>query len=77
MAEFRGGKGGYGGISTLNQEQRGGRYEPHLTISRTLDRELDRYVVKCLKCGKVWFHSLNERWAPKECRRDDTIQEGD
>ena len=69
MTEFRGGAGGYGGITTLNQEGRKGRYEPHLTISRTLDRVLDRYMVKCLRCGEEWEHGvgLGERWAPEEC----------
>lgn len=62
------GVGGYGGPSTMNQDDRGPRYGPHLLISRHGSYELDIYYVKCLKCGKKWTHPRYEREHPPHCK---------
>jgi len=65
------GAGGYGGITTLNQDQRQSRYHPHKTFVRYKDYAHDMYVVKCLDCGETWSHGWTERWAPEECNVKD------
>jgi hypothetical protein len=71
------GVGGYGGISTMNQDQRGGKYGPHRTVSRYLSHTLNVWWVNCLACGQKWDHSKDERTYPEHCsppgeaRRDD------
>ena len=47
------GLGGYGGISTMNQDQRQGHMGPH-TVSKYLDRMADVYHMKCVKCKQEW-----------------------
>jgi hypothetical protein len=54
-----GGKGGYGGISTMNQDQRQGYWAPHV-VSKYLDRMRDMYTIKCLKCRQEWEITLTQ-----------------
>lgn len=54
------GKGGYGGITTMNTDQREGRYGEHLTISRFV-RADGLIEAKCLDCGEEWLHDKHEK----------------
>lgn len=61
-----GGVGGYGGISTMNQEGRGSRYGPHNPVVRYLVDGTE-YEVKCLMCKQEWSHPRDERKFPMTC----------
>lgn len=67
MIGLKHGIGGYGGISTLNTDQRGPRYGPHILISREVDMFRDIVHVTCLTCGEVWEHPRGERTWPTKC----------
>ena len=58
------GAGGYGGISTQNQDQRGPRYGKHTLISTVQNMLNATVLVTCLKCGEVWEHPRNARSYP-------------
>jgi hypothetical protein len=75
LVNQRGGSGGYGAIWTLNQEQRAGRYEPHITISRQFNYATNMWEVKCLDCGVKWEHSQNDRVRPEECTKPRPLSE--
>lgn len=61
---------GYATISTMNQDQRQGRYHPHRNISRHR-QTLDGLVqVFCFDCGQRWYHDEGEVEVPDECHRD-------
>jgi hypothetical protein len=66
MAELRGGKGGYGGIISLNCENRVSAYAPHVVVSET-SHTYDHVMCKCLTCEKSWFHPRGKKWSPKDC----------
>lgn len=51
MAKYEG-AGGYGGISTLNQEHRQGRFYPHTNI--IIIRQHPTSRVKCFTCQCSW-----------------------
>ena len=67
--EFRGGAGGYGGITTMNTEQRSGRYSPHLAVSKITDYLTDTVHVTCLACGEKWEHPRSVPSAPDVCTK--------
>jgi len=67
--EFRGGAGGYGGITTMNTEQRTGRYSPHLAVSKITDYLTDTVHVTCLTCGEKWEHPRSVPSAPDVCTK--------
>ena len=69
MVEFRGGAGGYGGISTMNTDQRTGRYSPHLAVSKITDYLTDTVNVTCLTCGEKWEHPRSAPSAPNICAK--------
>ena len=65
-----GGAGGYGGISTMNQDQRGPRYAPHRNISLFQNYTNDRTEVSCRDCGQQWYHPRGDRKdTPLSCSR--------
>lgn len=72
MVERKGGVGGFGAIASDNTDQRSSAYSPH-TIVRHTDWIEDRVLIKCVKCGKAWFHPRGDPWVgvPKECQRDE------
>jgi len=68
------GVGGYGGISTMNQDQRKGHFGPH-TVARYLDMLADVYHIKCISCRLEWTMT-KKAWfdrdfssMPPECKR--------
>lgn len=63
-----GGRGGYGGISTMNQDQRQGRYWPHPATSARVDYLTDEVIVHCLKCDVEWRHPRGDVKGPVECK---------
>ena len=67
MANLRQGVGGYGGIISLNCENRQGPYLNH-SIVRSRNHKTDLYEVRCLKCGLEWTHAPNDAKCPGECR---------
>jgi len=67
--EFRGGHGGYGGITSMNQDQRTGRYAPHGAISKITDYLTDTVRITCLSCGESWEHPRSAPNAPPECAK--------
>jgi len=70
MAEMRGGIGGYGGVTTMNQDQRLGRYYPHLALSLFPDYKTGITTVYCYKCEMRWHHPVGDvQNVPAECRR--------
>ena len=71
-----GGAGGYGGISTMNQEHRQGRYRPHKNITRhILQDPEDQTQVFCFDCEQRWYHPRTEPWAPEVCARSSSSGE--
>lgn len=56
MSELRGGTGGYGGITTMNQDQRQGKYAPHKAIVRIKNLMTGIVGVRCFHCGGRWTH---------------------
>ena len=61
MKTMMGGKGGYGGISTMNTDQREGRYKPHNNVT-LYTRYSDNVVeVSCRDCGQKWEHTRGYR----------------
>jgi len=70
-----GGAGGYGGISTMNQDQRGPRYGPHRTLVKWFSAETGLYQVKCLDCEQEWEHDRIERNFPCKCRKSTNRQD--
>ena len=66
----------YGKISTMEQDQREGRYKPHKNVSRFI--RSDQVVqVKCFDCGGYWEHRLRGDIAvPKECKDANTSNTG-
>ena len=72
MVEFRGGSGGYGGITTMNTDQRQSPYHPHRSLLKYRNYMLGKMVVKCLDCHQEWEHPLGDPWgsAPVECRTE-------
>ena len=62
------GQGGYGGISTMNQDDRGPRYGKHNPLSMFLEAG-EMWHVKCLRCGESWQHLKGRRKFPKECKK--------
>jgi hypothetical protein len=68
--------GGYGGISTMNQDQRLGKFHPHKSVSRHEDRSDDTHHCKCLHCGATWTLTHTQYFnrdmgdMPDECRKD-------
>ena len=73
MAELRGGIGGYGGITTMNSDQRTSPYHPHKgPIVKFNSYEKPgpiRVIVTCSYCKQKWEHIKGEPWgsAPGEC----------
>jgi hypothetical protein len=69
------GAGGYGGISTMNQDQRQGPFHPHKSISKYYKSLDDIWWIKCLHCGLDvqrtgrQYHD-RELDLPDECRKD-------
>ena len=67
MTELRGGKGGYGGITSMNSDQRTSPYHPHkgpftkyiLYNGPTPGGDV---VVLCGSCGKEWQHPKGDPW---------------
>lgn len=51
MAKYEG-AGGYGGISTLNQDQRQGKYFPHINIF--ILKQHPFKLVRCFTCNTQW-----------------------
>jgi len=71
MAELRGGIGGYGGVTTMNQDQRLGRYYPHLALSLFQDYKNNVTTVTCYKCDARWQHPVGDvQNVPAECRKN-------
>ncbi len=63
-----GGVGGYGGISTMNQDQRQPRYMPHNNVVLYTRMSDNTTEVKCLACGEKWEHPRGSRAnAPEKC----------
>lgn len=62
-------KTSYGTISTMEQEQRQGRYRPHRNVSRF--QRADRVtMVKCFDCGEAWEHPTGDPGGtPSRCKR--------
>lgn len=60
------GAGGYGGITTLNQDSRQGKYYPHTNIFVYKQHPVS--TIKCLTCYATW--ESNEDY-PKICKKDD------
>ena len=70
MSEMRRGIGGYGGITTMNQDQRQGRYAPHLTTLRLYKPWSGLMWVQCLDCHAVWRHPKGDvKNVPKTCEK--------
>jgi hypothetical protein len=70
------GAGGYGGISTMNQDQRKGVYWPHKgPFSRYVTTEL--VYTKCLKCRKEWKHHRIEPSCPPVCGAGERSEPGE
>jgi len=54
------GAGGYGGISTMNQDDRGAaKYGKHMSVVKYTAHPW--VYVKCLLCGLEWRHEVGER----------------
>jgi len=51
---MRTGAGGYGGSSTMNQDQRGGKWHPHNGTSQYRDRMTNKVLLKCVVCKAEW-----------------------
>ena len=49
---MREGMGGYGGITTMNQDQRQGKFYPHKNIFVLVQHPYK--LVKCFDCSKQW-----------------------
>ena len=64
-----GGAGGYGGISTMNQDDRQGPYYPHHNISKHTDHATDEVQVFCFSCGQRWWHKRGEIEKPERCAK--------
>jgi hypothetical protein len=75
MSELRGGAGGYGGIISLNTENRVSAYSPHTVVTET-SYTYDHVYVKCLKCGETWFHPRGSKFAPSRCAPPPEQSEG-
>lgn len=70
MSEMRGGIGGYGGITTMNQDQRQGRYAPHPATFRRQDPLTQLVHVNCYRCGAAWTHPKGDvKNVPKTCTK--------
>ena len=69
MSEMRGGIGGYGGITTMNQDQRQGRYAPHSATLVLRDKMMQLVHVKCYLCDAIWVHPEGVvKNVPKKCK---------
>ena len=66
---LRGGAGGYGGITTMNSDQRESPYYPHQVLSKVRDYKENKVFVKCLTCGQTWSHPIGDYWGyqPETC----------
>lgn len=63
-----GGAGGYGGISTMNQDQRQPRYMPHNNVVLYTRMSDNMTEVKCIACGARWEHPRGARAnTPEKC----------
>jgi hypothetical protein len=76
----RTGAGGYGGISTMNQDQRQGPFHPHKSISRHYESLKDIWWIKCLHCGLNVERTGTQYYArelnlPSECNKDQYKEE--
>ena len=70
------GAGGYGGISTMNQDQRKGRYHPHYNVTRHENFSTNETQVVCLSCGMRWYHPRGEiDNVPSVCFRERAVTE--
>jgi len=56
MVELRGGIGGFGGITTMNQDQRIGRYAPHGAVYKHTDHMTGITTVQCYLCHQEWTY---------------------
>jgi len=66
-----GGAGGYGGISTMNQDQRQPRYMPHVSVSMYTRLSDNTTEVSCYGCGQKWSHPRGARAnTPSECSKN-------
>jgi hypothetical protein len=60
------GAGGYGTCSTLNQDERQGRYYPHINI--LILEEHPYKLIRCFTCSKQWEASETK---PLTCKKDE------
>lgn len=67
MSELRHGKGGYGGILSLNSENRVSAYLPHTVMTKE-NYQTGKTECKCLKCEKTWQHPRGSKFSPKGCK---------
>lgn len=59
----------YIGISTLEQEQRGPRYAPHINVTTHTNWSTDETQVVCMNCLQRWYHPRGERMnTPRSCK---------
>jgi len=70
MSEFRTGAGGYGGISTMNQDQRAGKYDPHRVVSVLKNFLFDQIHIRCHICGQEWIHPRGTPTCPPICKSE-------
>ena len=63
---MREGAGGYGGITTLNTDQRQGKYFPHKDIFIT--RQHPDVYIKCFTCKATWAEGDK---IPAICKKKD------
>jgi len=70
---LRGGAGGYGGITSLNTDQKESPYHPHQVLSKVRDYKENKVFVKCLTCGQTWSHPIGDMWGyqPEECLKNE------
>jgi len=56
-----GGAGGYGGPSTMNQDQRQPRYMPHINVTLYTRFSDNTTEVSCRDCKQMWTHPRGSR----------------
>ena len=71
---LRGGAAGYGGITSMNMDQRESPYYTHNPLLKYRNYKLNKMVVKCLSCHEEWEHDLGNPWSsgPEKCIREDS-----
>lgn len=60
------GAGGYGGITSLNQDQRQGKYFPHKNVYVYIKHP--NKFIKCFICKQEWSDNST---IPAKCKKDD------